>query len=223
MTFIIAGTDPLIISPQFASPTFLEASKRPLDYAQQVAATGGDIMFIMDMPYLAMQDDSMSIAQAYLDREPGNQEPLEKELDLCKEVGNSHFYANSAFNSLALLPEVLPYLGYHWSAAKSAYNVPQRIRESIRSGILRMPTHGNATIRDPVHHGYAYQARPGYEGPDEVVFWVEADKKRFKITYKLSVVSAVDENSTPVCESVTSNSTIIDELTTNSVKDDALP
>ncbi|EXI82128.1 MAG: hypothetical protein AW10_00814 [Candidatus Accumulibacter appositus] len=156
-------------------------------------------MFVMDMPNVSLQEVSANISQAYVKRASAVNEIFEKTFSSCSEVGNSSFYADSAFNSFALLPSVFSYLGYKWNPGTSSFDVPHQIRDSVKSGVLLPPRHGSMFVRDPLHHGYAYRAEPGYEGPDEVVFWVEVAGKRFKITHELSVVAAVDEESTPTC------------------------
>jgi hypothetical protein len=160
---------------------------------------GEGIVFVMDMPNVSIQEVSANISQAYLKRASAVREIFEETFSSCSEVGNSSFYSDSAFNSFVLLPQVLSYLGYKRSPGNSDYNLPEQIRDSIRSGILHSPRHGTIFLRHPLYHGYAYRAEPGYVGPDKVVFWVEVAGKRFKITYELSVVIAVDEKSSPRC------------------------
>ncbi len=117
----------------------------------------------------------------------------------CADVGSLDSYKGSSFNDYSPVPSVLEHLGYRWNKKRMDYSAPPAVVRSVKSGLVEAPRHGTLTLTFP--HTWSYVAASGYEGNDQVRYFVEVTGRRYVVIENILVHKTVNEQADPAeCE-----------------------
>lgn len=144
-------------------------------------------MFIMDVPYVPVQETPIVLAQA--DASGATTQP-DYLLKICQETQSTGDPA-SAIRGI-----------YPAGWLRTYYSQHDRVIDiaAIKTTMLKVTKHGKL-VEHTAPNGalyYRYDPEPEYEGDDQAVFMAEFEGKRYKIVVKLVVSIVVDLNS-PQC------------------------
>ena len=174
-----------------------------LDYSQTLI-TGDELMFIMDMPYVPVQETPIVLAQAAT---PGTTATPQPDYVLTECV-----QTESTGDPMSAMRAVDPafmlknYLEWHDKTGTLNVNL-----SSIKTTLLEGTKHGeiaSGTTNYDRRTAYGYDPTPNYVGNDRAVFIAEFAGKTYKIVVNLVVSLQVNENpltdeQKPVCSEPT--------------------
>jgi len=97
----------------------------------------------------------------------------------------------SAGNTFTPLAAVFKKLGYQWQNP-DVNNVPESVKKTIISGVLKRPIHGDLVPLESSGFQYwNYEAKPGYYGTDQAVYFVQVLRQQYKVVVKYVVQETV--------------------------------
>ena len=164
-----------------------------LDYTQTIIDTGEELMFIMDIPYVPMQDTPIVLAQAAT---PGAGVTPQADYILkdCQETEHTSD-PRSAWRFVSPAAMLKNYLVAHDKTGTLNVDLtPIKITllEGATQGRLTAKTSSSGTVY------YTYDPDPSYIGKDKAVFMAEFEGKTYRVVVDLIVKLIVNENS-PEC------------------------
>ena len=123
------------------------------------------------------------------DTKISNQKGYKKVFTFCQD--------GQRLTSIAVLPDVLEYLGY-----RDSNKIPPEVEAAIKVSILKAPEHGTVTT-DGLYESngpYFDDGRTKYEGTDSMSFLVELKEQKFKVIVNLYVTPSGVDGSETLCE-----------------------
>jgi hypothetical protein len=162
-----------------------------IDYAQAVTQ-GEELMFIMDVPYVPVQDTPIVLVQAATSGDGSTTQQSDYVLKDCMETINGGD-PRSAMRAV----DPAGMLAVYFEQYKGAKFIDLA---NIKTILLDGTAHGKITsvVDNTGRTWYRYDAELGYEGEDNAVFIAEYQGMRYKIVVEIKVSTEVDENS-PQC------------------------
>lgn len=115
----------------------------------------------------------------------------------CLDVDSA--FGVSANNLYSPLGVVFNNLGYRWNNKKAKFDIPEKIADSIKVGVLEQPKNGRL-VDVGYKYGWVYVANRDYVGRDKVVYSVEVGGVSYRVVLNLLVHEVVPEpNEPPAC------------------------
>ena len=162
-------------------------------------------MVTVDVPYVTAQYTQLVAQIEYVQQAPEvitltQATGSEKVLYGCTDVET--IVKDSAINDFNPSEIVFRHLGYR--VVNGMYNVPQSVRDSLKTSVIKAPSHGSLIPLIPNSTNFwTYNGNTGYEGKDQATYLVEVGGKRYKVVVNYLVHEVVDPNAViPACESV---------------------
>jgi hypothetical protein len=189
------GLSPIITIIIPSDVTLQTEAQSLLDYSQTLI-TGDELMFIMDVPYIPVQETPIVLAQAATPSTAATPQPdyLLKECQQIESTGDPRS-AGRAVDPAYMLKNFLQHRDGHLVDLAS-----------IKTTLLQGTTHGKITteVDNTGLTFYGYDPIPNYVGNDRAVFMAEFEGKVYKIVINLVVSLTVGESplmegEQPVC------------------------
>jgi hypothetical protein len=195
---------PLASLPDTASLAALQTETQGLlDYAETITTIGNELMFTIDIPYVPIQEASIVLAQTSVPgagglAPAGSTQTSNYILTACSEIP-SIGDPTSAERFIDPIGRIAIYYYQHFKLEPDP--------SAASSTLLEGPKHGKiVSVIDNVEWPmYRYDAEPGYEGKDQLVFQAQYHGKTYKVVMNLQVaaVGAIPDNGPSSCPAPT--------------------